>query len=437
MSDAARRDLWKAIGPGVLFAGAAVGVSHLVQSTRAGASYGLALVSLVIVANVVKYPAFRFGPHYAAATGTSLLEGYRRLGRWALLLYGALTLATMFTVLAAVTLVTAGLLIHLGGATLAAAGPLVVSAALVIGCAAVLAVGRFAWLDRIGKVVVGVLALTTVVATVIALSGADLSTVPFAFDLAWLDDTQGVFFMAALVGWMPSAIDVSVWQSLWTLSRADDTGHRPTVRQSMVDFHAGYVGTAILGVCFVVLGAAVMYGRGEIPGAPAAFAGRLVDLYGETLGGWSRPLIAIAAFLTMLSTTLTVVDGFPRALSVLAARFRRPEGPGDAEAEARGRAYWIALFVLAAGGLGLLYVVLVAMADGGRGAATLRSLVDLATTLSFLTAPVLSVLNHRCIVGAEVPEAHRPAKRLLVYSAVGIAAQAAFALYYLYIRFLG
>ena len=63
------RPFWTAFGPGLLFAGAAVGVSHLVQSTRAGASYGLAMLAIVLLANIVKFPAFRFGPHYAAATG--------------------------------------------------------------------------------------------------------------------------------------------------------------------------------------------------------------------------------------------------------------------------------------------------------------------------------------------------------------------------------
>ncbi|MFV1959924.1 MAG: divalent metal cation transporter, partial [Planctomycetota bacterium] len=80
-----RRTFWKAFGPGLLWAGAAVGVSHLVQSTRGGAKFGLGLLGVVIVANVFKYPAFSFGPRYAAATGTSLLEGYRRRGRWALI----------------------------------------------------------------------------------------------------------------------------------------------------------------------------------------------------------------------------------------------------------------------------------------------------------------------------------------------------------------
>ena len=34
------------LGPGLLFAGAAIGVSHLVQSTRAGADFGLSLIHI-------------------------------------------------------------------------------------------------------------------------------------------------------------------------------------------------------------------------------------------------------------------------------------------------------------------------------------------------------------------------------------------------------
>ena len=42
----------KAMGPGILMASAAVGGSHIVSSTQAGASYGWALLGLVILANV-------------------------------------------------------------------------------------------------------------------------------------------------------------------------------------------------------------------------------------------------------------------------------------------------------------------------------------------------------------------------------------------------
>ena len=105
----------RALGPGLLWAGAAIGVSHLVQSTRAGAIYGFSLVGIVLIANILKYPFFEYGPRYAAATGKSLLDGYRKLGNWAMVIFLLLTFGTMFTIQAAVTIVTSGLAAHLFG----------------------------------------------------------------------------------------------------------------------------------------------------------------------------------------------------------------------------------------------------------------------------------------------------------------------------------
>ena len=87
----------RALGPGLLFAGAAIGVSHLVQSTTAGALYGLSLVIVVVLAHAMKLPAMLFGPRYSAATGTSLLSAYRRQGRHALWTFALINFGTMFT----------------------------------------------------------------------------------------------------------------------------------------------------------------------------------------------------------------------------------------------------------------------------------------------------------------------------------------------------
>jgi len=428
----APRGVFAALGPGLLFAAAAVGVSHLVQSTRAGAVYGLSLVGLVLLANVVKYPAFRFGPQYAAATGTSLLEAYRRQGRWALVLYAVVTVGTMFTVQAAVTVVTAGLAL----ATLGVSGsPIVVSAALMAVCAAMLAVGRYHWLDRITKVLVGVLTVCTLLATALVLPRVDWS------GSLWLDpsaiDAKTLFFVAALVGWMPSAIDVSIWQSLWTVARKHDTRHAPTLRESMLDFHVGYVGTAILAVCFILMGAGVMHGSGaQFSPSAGKFAGQVIGLYTQTLGEWARPLIGASAFAVMFSTTLTVIDGFPRAFATLIARFRSAErsedvtdsahdGAFELDQPTQRRTYWVLVAVLFVGSMTVLLLLL----------HSLKTLVDVATTLSFLTAPVLAVLNHRAMLSAEVPAEYRPRPWLVVMSSVGIAFLGSFALYYLYARY--
>jgi Mn2+/Fe2+ NRAMP family transporter len=403
---------WSHLGPGLLFAAAAIGVSHLVQSTRAGAQFGLALVGFVVLANAIKYPAFRFGPEYAATTGESLLEGYRRQGRWAVLLYGGLTLATMFTVQAAVTVVTAGLAIAVFGLPFSA---WVVSAALLALGGVVLGFGRYAWLDRYARVLVAVLAGSTLAATLMVLPRLPWATLMSPWHVGWSDAP----FLAALFGWMPSAIDVSVWQSLWTLERAHVKGTKLDPDAARFDFHVGYLGTAALALCFVALGAGVLH-RAEvaIPGSAVGFATTLIQTYGAVLGGWAEPVVGVSALAVMLSTTLTVLDGFPRAMQRCIDQFRRPSSVGSPT----GFVGWVVLLAL-----GALAII--------RWAGNLRDLVDVATVLSFLTAPVLSWLNHRAMTAEHVPAPGRPGPWLRATSGVCIGLQALFAAAYLGLRF--
>ena len=412
-------NLQKVLGPGLLFAGAAVGVSHLVQSTRAGAGFGLALAAIVIIANILKYPAFSFGPRYAAATGKSLIEGYRRQGKWALWLYALLTLGTMFTVLAVVALVTAALLKGMFPTELSI---ITISAIVMAFSSLLVTMGGFAWLDRVIKVFVAILTLCTLVATIMVVGNVDFSGAWWPSSEAF--DGAQVLFIAGLIGWMPSAIDVAAWHSLWTLAKSKTSGHKPTVRESMFDFNVGYIGTAILAVCFLLLGAGVMQGH-EVPTAAPKFANAVVNLYVATLGEWSGPIIGLAAFLVMLSTTVTVTDGFPRAIACLFRRFKGPEEDGEDVTD--GASYRIAVIVLVIGAL----VVLI----GFLGKGSFMDLVDLATGLSFVTAPVLAFLNHRAVLSPEIPEEKRPSNRMVIYSWVGIVFLSAFCLAFFILKF--
>src|SRR5690554_3194419 len=105
----------KSLGPGLLWAAAAIGISHLVQSTRVGADAGFALAGVILAALALKYPFFEYGPRYAAATGRSLIEGYAGIGRWAVWLYLLITLATALMVTATILLFTAFLLLAVLG----------------------------------------------------------------------------------------------------------------------------------------------------------------------------------------------------------------------------------------------------------------------------------------------------------------------------------
>ena len=68
--------LIKLLGPGVLMATAAVGGSHLVASTQAGAKFGWQLALLILVVNLLKYPFFRAGVSYTISTNQTLQQHF-------------------------------------------------------------------------------------------------------------------------------------------------------------------------------------------------------------------------------------------------------------------------------------------------------------------------------------------------------------------------
>jgi hypothetical protein len=160
---------WQAFGPGLLWAAAAIGVSHLVQSTRAGADGGFSLVWVVLLALAVKYPFFEYGPRYAAATGESLVEGYLRLGRWAVWAYLLITLSTALIIQSAVTLFTAFLFARALGVDWSMP---VMGAVVLSGCALLLRIGRFRALDGTIKIVLLALAVCTLAAAALTLPRA-------------------------------------------------------------------------------------------------------------------------------------------------------------------------------------------------------------------------------------------------------------------------
>ncbi len=412
------KNIYRDLGPGLLWAGAAIGVSHLVQSTRAGASYGFLLITVIIIANILKYPFFEFGPRYAAATGESLLDAYAHMGKGYFILFLILTFGTMFSITAAVTVVTAGLAAQITGIAIS---PLLWSAALMAICILILGLGSYKVLDKTIKYVIIVLSLSTLAAVILALfRGAARQP---DFTAPSLMTFSGVAFMAALIGWMPSAIDISVWHSIWTLEKEKISEEKPHFRRSILDFNLGYIGTAIIAIAFLMLGALIMYGSGEqFPSGGAAFAGRFLSLYEKSLGHWSYPLIALAAFTTMFSTTITVLDAYPRVLqrawSLLFPEHKSTEGENTLS-------YWIFIIFTAIGALLLLSVFTKSM----------TLMVDIATTLSFITAPVLAVLNYKAIRLPNIPEFARLPRWLNILSIVGIAFLSLFALAYLYMKF--
>lgn len=192
------RILLKVIGPGVLLAGAAIGVSHLVQATRAGAEFRFGLLPVLLIACATKYPFLEFGPRYAAATGRTLIDGYRDLGRWALWTAAVVTFGAMFIIMAGVTIVTAALATALFGSIGVELGVTTWSAVILGTCMVLLLIGRYPTLDLTMKIVMALLLVSTLAAVVAAIASPNLGTTEARPPAWWLPANFG--FLLAFMG---------------------------------------------------------------------------------------------------------------------------------------------------------------------------------------------------------------------------------------------
>lgn len=394
------------LGPGLLFAGAAIGVSHLVQSTKAGANFGFGLLWALLLINLIKYPFFQFGPRYAAATGESLLEGYKKLGKGVLKAYALLTIATMFTIQTAVTIVTAGIASSLFGGGISMEIWTVIILAI---CFVILLIGKYALLDKMMKIIIIILSITTLIAVATAFGNSEEVSIWVQI----LPKTEAeIIFLIAFMGWMPAPLDVSIWHSLWAIQKKKEV-KLFNAKTALLDFNIGYLGTIVLGVGFLMLGGLVMYGTGQtFSDNGGEFSLQLIEMYTKNLGDWSYIIIGIAALTTMFSTTLTTLDASPRAMNkTLELILNKPLKNGYTS--------WLILLIL-----GTIAIFFFFLSEMG-------SLIKIATILSFITAPFYALMNYLLICSTHTPKSWQPSKTMHVLSILGILFLVGFNIWYL------
>jgi len=397
----------KKLGPGLLFAGAAIGVSHLVQSTKAGAEFGLGLIWALLLIHIIKYPFFQFGPRYAAATGESLLDGYKKLGKGVLVAYFIITFATMFTIQTAVTIVTAGLASSLFGDFVSIE---IWTIIILTICFLLLIVGKYKLLDNIMKLIIIVLSISTLFAVGMAILNNEHS---INLTQVLPENSVEIAFLIAFMGWMPAPLDISIWHSLWAIEKRKEQDFKP--KFALFDFNVGYISTIILGVFFVLLGTLIMYFSNEtFSGTAGKFANQLIEMYTSSLGNWAYILIGIAAFTTMFSTTLTTLDASPRSMD------RTVELLFNKNKDYKlGYLAWIIALIV-----GTICIFFFFASEMGL-------LVKVATIVSFLTAPFYAIVNYKLICSKHTPKEWRPNTLLHILSCIGIIFLIGFSIWYL------
>ena len=420
------------LGPGIIFAATSIGVSHLVQATRAGAGFGLALAGFILLACAVKYPAFRFGSEYGAATGLSLVDSYSRQGRWAILVLGLDMVISMFVGTAAIALVTAGLV---GSALSLNLNPVSIVIILLVFCATLLIGGKYHLLEQVSKAFVAVLMVLIIMSTVIV--SPDINWKEASVTLPEEMDRATLLFIIALAGVMPSPMVVSVFQSLWVCAKSKDMKIPFNPADARFDFNLGYVITALLALGFLILGTVLMYQPGiAVADSPNGFAAQLISLFTSSIGGFAYPIISLVVIIVMLSSLLAIIDACPRVVGALISyrKHTRAEQASQTVQQRFGELvvhenkYYVPLIIIQCIGAVTLLMLF---------KSSFRAFIDFATSIAFLTSPLIAFLNHRAMFSADVPPEHRPKKIIEMWSRLGILSLGICAAGYIYFGILG
>ena len=402
------------LGPGIMLAATAVGVSHLVQSTRAGADYGMTMIWAIVLIVLLKYPAFRFASEYASATGRSLVRAYAQMGRFALAWLIFAMLIEMLVGASAVSLVTAGVLISVFDLPISGSTGAIIVAII---SALVLISGRYANAEKLVKVLVIAFSILTLLATAVAVTqlGSNDRAIFSSFTLDW----TAIAFIVAMTGWMPLPIAVSAFQSVWIREKRRLMGDQFSRRQVVFDLNLGWVLTLILAICFVIMGTAVLFQTGvEVPASSPQFAALLFSVFTNLAGEWMYPLIAAAGIVVIWSTLFAIMDAVPRLCDRLYHEIR---GDGD-DAPSLYRVFLIVLVI------GVTLVMTLLLSD-------FTTFIDFAASTGFLVAPAFAWFNYRAIRLPDVAGEYRPEGWMVIWHWAAFAAFLLFAALFFFSRF--
>ena len=145
-----------------------------------------------------------------------------------------------------------------------------------------------------------------------------------------------------------------------------------------------------------------------------SFTGKVISLFTLSFGNWSFYLIAIASFAIMFGTTIGVLDGYARTLSRIMELFKGEEESPQMYTR------WLAVT-----GIGSMLVIYFFNNN-------FSALINFATTLSFLIAPFIAVINFKLVTGNDLKIEDQPKNGMKILSYLGIILLTAFSIFYIY-----
>lgn len=242
---------WKIVGPGLVVAATGVGAADMVATLVAGSRYGYGLLWAVILGVILKIILVEGAGRFTLATGRTIFEGWRSLGRWTTWYFGPYIMIWGF-VYGATAMSSAAL-------PLAAVFPVLPlwAWAIVMGLLGFVMVwfGKYATFEKITAALVGLMFVTVVGLAVIA-----TPNIPeMLTGLVPLIPEGGILYTLALAGGVGGTITLAAY-GYWLREKGWFTPK--WMRVMRIDNSMAYVVTGIFVIAMLIVGAEVVRSAG-------------------------------------------------------------------------------------------------------------------------------------------------------------------------------
>ncbi|WP_244931035.1 Nramp family divalent metal transporter [Nocardioides sp. W7] len=390
-SDTARAPRWRVVGPGLVVAATGVGAADLVATLVAGAKFGYTLLWVAVLGAVIKVVLVEGAGRYSLATGRTIFEGWRSLGRWTTWYF-------------APYIVVWGL-VYGATAMSSSALPLVALfpdlslrwTAVVIGLVGLVLVwfGTYAAFEKVMAALVGVMFVTVVGAALLATP--NLGEIVLGLRPIFPDDS--VVNVLAIAGGVGGTITLAAY-GYWLREKGWSTPK--FMRVMRIDNGVAYAVTGVFVVAMLIVGAELYHSVGIAAETGDQALVQLSDILDERYGEVFGKVFLIGFFASSFSSLIGVWSGVSLMFADFVGNLRDlPSGHPDTRTGGRyfrGYMLWLTfppmLLLLLDEPVGLI------LAYGTLG----------ALFMPFLAITLLALLNKRragALPHSDVPEEWR------------------------------
>ncbi|MER7109617.1 Nramp family divalent metal transporter [Streptomyces sp. NPDC000229] len=308
-----RKASWRYIGPGIVVAATGVGAGDLVATLIAGSKFGYTLLWAAVIGCLIKISLAEAAGRWHLATGRTLFDGWRSLGRWTTV-YFAVYVAIWGFVYGAAAMSSSAL-------PLQALFPGVMDLkwwAVLCGAGGLVFVwfNRYAVFEKVMTILVGVMFVVTVY---LAIRVTPHLGEAFA-GLAPVLPDGSLIYTLGLIGGVGGTITLAAY-GYWVNAKGwTDTSWMKVMR---LDNRVAYITTGIFVVAMLFVGAELLHSSGV---ALAKGDKGLLDLGGvleDQYGTVTAKLFLIGFFATSITSLIGVWHGVSLMFADFVTHFRK------------------------------------------------------------------------------------------------------------------